>query len=182
MGEVSRLRCALADAERRRTRVKRDRDDAADQLMSRQREGVLLQQQCADARNEVLELSNQVKSCNFLPQVASQLGLSILENSMANASALNSSMINMSFPGFGDEGRLDVELQQVRARCKSLERECARTHESLERKQTECEHWRRRGIGAGAGPRLLAVTDTQASVLVGGGGDGRASPFTLGPV
>merc|ERR1712125_92379 len=180
--EVSRLRCALEDAERRRARVKRDRDEAADQLMARQRDGVLLQQQCADARNEVLELSNQVKSCNLLPQVASQLGLSIFENSMANASALNSSMINMSFPGFGDEGRLDVELQQVRHRCKSLERECARTHDALERKQTECEHWRRRGVGAGAGPRLLAVTDTQAGVLVGGGDDTRPSPFTLGPM
>jgi hypothetical protein len=167
--EVSRLRCALDDAERRRNRVKRDRDEAADQLLARQREGALLQQQCSDARNEVLELSNQVKSCNLLPQVASQLGLSVLDCSMANASAINSSMINMSFPDVAEQRRIDMELQQMRQHCKSLERECARTHEALERKQTECERWRRRGIAASpSGTRLLAVAD--------------GSTFTLGPV
>eukprot|EP00928_Gymnodinium_smaydae_P073786 TRINITY_DN56914_c0_g1_i1.p1 TRINITY_DN56914_c0_g1~~TRINITY_DN56914_c0_g1_i1.p1 ORF type:complete len:371 (-),score=107.57 TRINITY_DN56914_c0_g1_i1:60-1172(-) len=165
--EVSRLRCAAEDADRRRNRHRKARDDAAEQLLARQREGALLQQQCADARNEVLELTGQVKACQALPRVMSQLGLSGINASFQSH--------NLSLPFFAEDARLDAELQQVRRRCKSLERECARTHDSLERKQSECERWRRLGVTGGSVGRLAVTAGDGASIL-------SATPtFTLGP-
>lgn len=157
--EVSRLRCLLDEAERRRNRQRHERDEAAEMLSTRQREGAQLQLLCADARNEVLELSNQVKACNVNVRVASQLGLSIFDHSTSFA--------------FGDDAQVDIELQSERQRCRSLERECSRAHDSLEKKQSECERWRRRSLAMGAAYLFTGAADAAA-----GGG---ALPFTLGP-
>eukprot|EP00913_Durusdinium_trenchii_P025333 g23783.t1 len=60
--EIRSLRHNIEETTRRSQRMLLERDDAREQLLARQREGARVQQQCADARHEVLELSVQVRS------------------------------------------------------------------------------------------------------------------------
>jgi len=160
--EASRLRCILDDVNRRMERLRQERDEATDHFLSQQREGARLQQQYADAREEVLDLASQVRTYQSAPRVASQLGFS-LDGSMASLSFL---------PLPGDDPNLDAELEEIRRQCKLLERECSRTHDALERKQAECERWRRRSLEPATRQQPLSPISAGTRWL---------EPFTLGP-
>lgn len=170
--EVSRLRRSLEDATRRRDRLRQERDEAYDQMLARQREGTQLQQQCSDARQEVLELSTQVKSIQGLTRAVSQPGLGF-------AASLDVSAASLSFHvSPNDDPRMDAELSDMRQQCKSLERVCARTHDALEKKQALCERWRRRCLDQSTSTSQFAPLEV---AVVTDGRRGRA-PFTLGPI
>jgi len=140
--EAARLRLQMEDAVRRREQLRQERDEAQDQLRARQREGSLLQQQCAEARQEVLDLTVQAKAFH-----ASGSGM------------------------FGGVDTLptdtESEIQAMWQHCKTLERDCARMHDALEKKQVECEQWRKR---ASEPLRQLPSTIRREE-----------GPFTLGP-
>jgi len=63
------------------------------------------------------------------------------------------------------------ELRSVQRRCKRLERECRQTHGALERKQAECERWRKRSFDEGS-----STSKIEKKLEVRGAGI-----FTLGP-
>lgn len=132
--EAQRLQAELGHFQQQGERAALDRQEAMEDLQEQQREGSRLQQQCADAREEVLDLASQVRAYQEEPRVAAQLGVS-LDGSMASISFL---------PLPGDDPQLDAELDAARRQCKALERECQRTHATLEKKQAECERWRAR--------------------------------------
>jgi len=123
--ESAKLRRNASEAMRRRDQLLQERDIATDQLLGREREGARLQQQLADARQDVLDHSMKLKSCQAGSRGLSRLGLpsTPLDHNVGNG----------------------LTLQAVQQRCKTLELEVTKTHDALERKQTECEKWRRRG-------------------------------------
>lgn len=170
--DTSRLRTVLADLTRNTTRMAREREDAVEHLTAQQQEGSRLHQQYAEAREEVLDLASQVRAYQDVPRVASQLGMS-LDGSMASIEFL---------PWPGEDPELDKELELVRRQCKALERECQRTHDSLEKKQTECERWRKRALeeqrrhaaGQGSGPEDTGPVESSEHAEP-------AMPFVLGP-
>mmetsp|Transcript_48166 Transcript_48166/g.112664 ORF Transcript_48166/g.112664 Transcript_48166/m.112664 type:complete len:715 (-) Transcript_48166:73-2217(-) len=139
--EAARLRLQMEDAVRRREQLRQERDEAQDQLRARQREGSLLQQQCAEARQEVLDLTVQAKAFH-----ASGSGM---------------------FGGDALPTDTESEIQAMWQHCKTLERDCARMHDALEKKQVECEQWRKR---ASEPLRQLPSTVRRDEC-----------PFTLGP-
>merc|ERR1712110_1168572 len=97
----------------------------------------------------VLDLSTQLKAVQVHPHVASQLGLS-----------LDASMASMSFQfQFPEDPQLEADLASTRELCRSLERECARTHDKLEKKQAECDRWRKRVVDAKGVLSLPAAED-----------------------
>ncbi|CAJ1459443.1 unnamed protein product [Effrenium voratum] len=141
--EIRSLKSSLEETHRRSQRMLLERDDAREQLLSKQREGSRLQQQSADARHEVLELSAQVRSQSF--------GARGLNRSLS-ASFLDSPVHSMSLQ---DARQVDAEMLDLRRRCQDLERLCSRMHGLLERGQEACERWRREGISAKS--ELLAL-------------------------
>jgi len=134
--EASRLRTVFIEAQRNTERLAQEREEAVEHLSAQQREGSRLQHQCAEAREEVLDLAAQVRSYQDLPRVASQLGVS-MDGTMASIEFL---------PLPGEDPELDIELEAVRRQCRALERECQRTHDAFEKKQAECERWRKRAL------------------------------------
>merc|ERR1712176_650519 len=60
--DVSELECALKDEEQKRDKLRQDRNEANELLSSWQREGAQLQQQYADVRQELLDLSTQARA------------------------------------------------------------------------------------------------------------------------
>ncbi|CAK9062332.1 unnamed protein product [Durusdinium trenchii] len=138
--EIRSLRHNIEETTRRSQRMLLERDDAREQLLARQREGARVQQQCADARHEVLELSVQVRSSTpYTATPARHLSRSL------SASFLDSPIYNISIQ---DARQIDAEMLDLRHRCKDLERLCSRMHSLLERGQEACERWRRAGISA----------------------------------
>eukprot|EP00931_Biecheleriopsis_adriatica_P080286 TRINITY_DN53641_c0_g1_i1.p1 TRINITY_DN53641_c0_g1~~TRINITY_DN53641_c0_g1_i1.p1 ORF type:complete len:177 (-),score=28.34 TRINITY_DN53641_c0_g1_i1:239-769(-) len=131
--------------------------------MARQREGTRLQQQCGDARQEVLELSAQVLSSGPTVSTPKRQGL----GRSFSATALDSTVLRASLQ---DAQFLDAEMLDLKHRCKDLEQDCARMHAVLERGQTACEKWRRRGIG-------MPIGTLEAEPFPGS----RPKPFELGP-
>lgn len=151
--EVRSLRHQIEETTRRCQRMLMERDDAREQLLVRQREGARVQQQCSDARHEVLELSVQVRSTPGATP-ARQLNRSL------SASFLDSPY-KMSIQ---DARELDAEALDLRQRCRDLERLCSRMHGLLERGQEACERWRKAGVS-------VATLEDQGDV----------HPFELGP-
>eukprot|EP00929_Paragymnodinium_shiwhaense_P101794 TRINITY_DN64980_c0_g1_i1.p1 TRINITY_DN64980_c0_g1~~TRINITY_DN64980_c0_g1_i1.p1 ORF type:complete len:633 (+),score=186.48 TRINITY_DN64980_c0_g1_i1:83-1981(+) len=157
--ETSRNRCGIKDAVQRKERQRFERDEVYEQLAAKQKEGQQLQQQLTEAREAVLDLSNQLKAVPVHPLVASQLGLS-----------LDASMASMSFQfQFPEDHYLEGELVSSRQLCRSLERECARTHDLLEKKQAECERWRQRVVDS----KGVAISHDSSRTAL--------PPLTLGP-
>ncbi|CAE7438650.1 unnamed protein product [Symbiodinium sp. CCMP2592] len=136
--DVRSLKQSLEETTRRSQRMTRDRDDAREQAVARQREGSRLQQQCADARHEVLEMSAQVR---LMHPAGPGQGLT----RSFSASFLDSPLLSIK-----DAQCTDAEMLDLRQRCKELERQCTRMHSLLERGQEACERWRRQGISAAA--------------------------------
>mmetsp|Transcript_55461 Transcript_55461/g.112845 ORF Transcript_55461/g.112845 Transcript_55461/m.112845 type:complete len:525 (-) Transcript_55461:88-1662(-) len=153
--EVRSLRHQIEETTRRCQRMLMERDDAREQLLVRQREGARAQQQCSDARHEVLELSVQVRSTT--PGTATPARHL---NRSLSASFLDSPY-KMSIQ---DARELDAEALDLRQRCRDLERLCSRMHSLLERGQEACERWRKAGVS-------MATLEDQGDVL----------PFELGP-
>merc|ERR1712118_201800 len=60
--EITRLRCSLEDSIRRRDALRKERDATSQQLRQRRQEGVQLQQQWNDSRQEALALALQSHS------------------------------------------------------------------------------------------------------------------------
>ncbi|OLP93134.1 Calmodulin-like protein [Symbiodinium microadriaticum] len=121
--------------------------------------GSRLQQQCADARHEVLEMSAQVRLMHPAPGPGQGLTRSV------SASFLDSPLLSIK-----DAQCTDAEMLDLRQRCKELERQCTRMHSLLERGQEACERWRRQGISAAA-----------AGIDSADDAGGRPEPFALGP-
>lgn len=170
--EASKLRVALEEASRRREKLRQDRDLSADQFLESQREGARLQRQFADARQEVLEISAHLKSSSL------QHSQRNLDASMGGGRSRSMTQLGRSAPPspatadgslVGDRSQVDTELQTMRRRCKALEKECAKTHDALEKKQAECLRWRKRSFEHG--------NHSNQSTL-----SGKSGPFTLGPV
>ncbi|CAE7483961.1 Kcnd2 [Symbiodinium pilosum] len=151
------LKQSLEETTRRSQRMIRERDDAREQALARHREGSRLQQQCADARHEVLELSAQIRLAH--PAVGPGLNRSF------SASFLDSPTLSIK-----DAQCADAEMLDLRQRCKELERQCTRMHGLLEKGQEACERWRRQGISAATGG-IDSADDA----------GGRPEPFALGP-
>lgn len=155
--ELRSLRHQIEETTRRCQRMLMERDDAREQLLVRQREGARAQQQCSDARHEVLELSVQIRSTTPTGTATPARHL----NRSLSASFLDSPNYNMSIQ---DARQLDAEAFDLRQRCRDLERLCSRMHSLLERGQEACERWRKAGVS-------VATLEDQGDVL----------PFELGP-
>merc|ERR1712083_926973 len=89
--------------------------------------------------------------------------------SMSASSLLDSSIPTASLHGASRHPRAtDLEIGDLQNRCRSLERECAKMHNALEKGHEIHAKWRRRGLGRAA-PR----SDAKRSGALG--------PFALGP-
>jgi predicted nucleic acid-binding Zn-ribbon protein len=128
--EISRLQAELQDARLRTKCLAKEHSSIMEDLQYQQREGTRLHRQCAEARDEVLDLAAQARLCLEDPRIASQLDVDA------------DGMTFLPLPG--DDPDLDVELDEVHRQSRSLERECQRTFDALERKQAECQRWRQR--------------------------------------
>jgi predicted nucleic acid-binding Zn-ribbon protein len=172
--EASNLRLALEEANWRKEKLRQERDFTADQLLEGQREGARLHGLFADARQEVLELSAQLKASGAYSSQAALSGARARSRSMsqlgksAPASPAISHKLDSSMCSTAGGMRVDSELQMFRKRCKQLEKECHKTHTALEKKQAACDMWRRRSFEQGSGSCTSAVSEEPA-------------PFTLGP-
>jgi len=166
--EMARFKCALEDAVRRRDKMQQERSSSSDNLMDRQREGTRLQQQCADARQEVLDLAAQVKALQQ-PVFGSSF-------SLAGAAHEGGFGLDVSMGSFSTEdSQLDSEIQSLRQSCKALERDCQKKHGSLEKKQAECERWRRRAFE----PRSSFPAEAVGTWMLGPSEGGSVSGFSM---
>eukprot|EP00930_Biecheleria_cincta_P032973 TRINITY_DN22841_c0_g1_i1.p1 TRINITY_DN22841_c0_g1~~TRINITY_DN22841_c0_g1_i1.p1 ORF type:complete len:721 (+),score=207.64 TRINITY_DN22841_c0_g1_i1:134-2296(+) len=160
--EAASLRQNMEESHRQCERLRLERDESTDQLRARQREGARLQQQCSDAREEVFELSMQLRSSIHQgPATPQRQGL----GRSFSASALDRSALNMSLQ---ESQFVDAELWDLKQKCRDLEQHCARMHSALERGQVSFEKWRRRGVQV-----HRAEPDAAG---------GRPEPFALGPI
>lgn len=145
-GQSAELNAALEGAARRRDAHGRERDDAQREHDARQQENVLLHQDCSDERQEVLHFSTEVKEAMWRAEAASPYG-DLLELAEAE----------------GSDSETEEYAEDLRLRCRQLQRECARTHDALDKKQAEAERWRsRRLLRMGRGE---ATCDSEPFVL-----------------
>jgi len=126
-GHASELSAALEVASRRREAHRRDRDEAQGEHDTRQREGVALHQECSDARQQLLNLSTEVKEAIWRTEAASPWG-DLLELAEAE----------------GSDPEIEEYAEDLHWRCRQLQRECTRTHDALEKKHAEVDRWRSR--------------------------------------
>lgn len=159
--EAANLRRNVEESHRQCERLRLERDESTDQLIARQREGARLQHQCSDAREEVFEISAQIRSS--IPQGPATPQRQGLGRSFS-ASALETSALHMSLQ---ESQFVDAELWDLKQKCKGLEQHCARMHGALDRGQVSVEKWRRRG--------LHRAEPDEA-------GGRRPEPFALGPI
>jgi len=141
--EIRSLKHNIEETTRRCQRMLLERDDAKEQLLARQREGTRVQQQCSDARHEVLELSVQIRSSTPTGVATPARHL----NRSLSASFLDSPVYNMSLQ---DAQQIDAEALDLRHRCRDLERLCSTMHSLLARGQEASERLRRATV-SGAG-------------------------------
>merc|ERR1711948_96003 len=164
--ESPTLKADLEETSRRRDRLRQERHETTEQLAARQREGARLQQQCADARQEVLELQSQVRSAPAMASVASRPHGMV--TSLSTSSLLDASMLSGMHGASRHPRAVDFELGDLGSRCRSLERECAKMHSALEKSHEIHAKWRRRGLGRN-------VPRPESKRMSGFG------PFALGP-
>lgn len=146
-----------------------ERDGVRAQLAARQREAGQLQQLCADARAEVLDLALLVREASFRVPEPTALD-ELLE------------MAEEADPGLEDD------LVDLRQQCKSLERECARAQDTLEKKRAELERGKSRLLHHGSAGRGVGVAGAIGARRAAPSGAPHAPsrqnycrPFTLGP-
>lgn len=182
--DASKLRLAHEEASRRREKLRQDRNLTTDQLLESQREGQRLHQQFADARQEVLELSAQLKASSSFQQSRT------LETPVAHSRSRSMTQLGRSTPASlggrshpaspaleaslrassSDRIQVRTEVQSFRQRCRALEKEATRTHDALEKKQAQCDHWRKLSLEHGN------LSGSQSFI------SGKSAPFTLGPM
>eukprot|EP00933_Yihiella_yeosuensis_P039118 TRINITY_DN33070_c0_g1_i1.p1 TRINITY_DN33070_c0_g1~~TRINITY_DN33070_c0_g1_i1.p1 ORF type:complete len:449 (-),score=146.85 TRINITY_DN33070_c0_g1_i1:80-1426(-) len=108
--EIKELQKAKAAAEDQKKAYEESRNEAMEELVSRQKEGHGLQQLCTAARQEALELSSEVRTL-----LASKPDGGILDD-----------LLELAEEELGD----DFEIVELRRRCYELERERARAQEA----------------------------------------------------
>jgi len=127
-GRVVEFSTALDAAVRRRDFLCREKEDGVNELTARRDEGVALQQECADARKDVLHYVGEVKEAQWRAEEAPFADLLEL------AEAID------------EDPHLEEDIEDLQSRCRQLQRECERTHQALEKKQAEADRWRDRGL------------------------------------
>lgn len=193
------MRFQFEEATQRCNWLRHDRDEAAKQLVARQREGAHLGQQWADARNEVLELRSQVRAATGAPPhgLRPPPAAAALKGSRAPVGGTGG--LRPPARAATDPRAVDCELSTLRVRCATLEQEAARMLKALERGQNACERSRRRALNQSldqsalcslaTSPAPFVADSSRASYRPGSAPQGNklehapsdVVPFSLGP-